>query len=189
MDVNTCPVCFTVMSSTQEPHILPSCGHTICIVCLNKILRDARECPLCRKRFEKTDLDHFPKNYQIISSLHESLKRSCAFHRAPLDLVCLDCKSEICNKCFLKGSHSGHSIDLLTDFLKEVNEKTTEVSLWSQKISEHSKKRENFCQDIKKNLITKVKDRFDGLSELIKSEMKIAIKTVETTFERVVGEI
>jgi hypothetical protein len=42
---------------------------------------------------------------------------------------------------------------------------------------------------LKKNLTSEVKDKYEGLVEVIKSEMKIAIKTVETSFERVVEDI
>jgi len=50
-DLLECSICF---SAFENPHILPRCGHTFCLSCIQN-LRDSR-CPICRQVFDRRNV-------------------------------------------------------------------------------------------------------------------------------------
>jgi len=48
-----CPICACIFI---DPKLLPSCGHTICLSCIDRLARDKYpgdevDCPICREDF------------------------------------------------------------------------------------------------------------------------------------------
>lgn len=124
LDCFSCPICISPYDKSHfEPRIIPNCGHSLCLHCLNQILGESPQsfkCPLCARPFYMIQLSssHFPKNFLAINLIEESSKSDrCQEHKATLDLICVDCKTKICNKCVFKGTHKDHKVDIHEDFV------------------------------------------------------------------------
>jgi hypothetical protein len=72
-----CPVCKETFNSNDvKPHVLPTCGHTLCAACLQQIVRfpvSRRLCPL-DKRPTSTDFSSSPVNYVLLEVLSNSFQ-------------------------------------------------------------------------------------------------------------------
>mmetsp|Transcript_36909 Transcript_36909/g.68107 ORF Transcript_36909/g.68107 Transcript_36909/m.68107 type:complete len:466 (+) Transcript_36909:60-1457(+) len=55
MDILSCPVCLDTFS---DPHILPSCGHTFCKECIDRlnVSYGCARCPTCRQQFRPAEV-------------------------------------------------------------------------------------------------------------------------------------
>ena len=42
-----CPVCLTIL---RDPHVISCCGHEFCQVCIERVQRDRKPCPLCNEQ-------------------------------------------------------------------------------------------------------------------------------------------
>ena len=63
-NIEKCPVCLTKISqSTFLCFSIAECNHIICNICLNKILAKNKECPLCKKNINFSELRKIIKDY------------------------------------------------------------------------------------------------------------------------------
>ena len=71
-DTSGCPICYGKFDTEEcVPRLLP-CTHTLCEVCILKILGNKRifKCPQCRKKHNAlTGLNAFPENKYILNNL------------------------------------------------------------------------------------------------------------------------
>ena len=42
-----CPICLLTM---RDPHVISCCGNEFCYVCLDRVKRDGKPCPLCNEK-------------------------------------------------------------------------------------------------------------------------------------------
>ena len=108
-DALNCPVC---RERFRSPKVLPSCGHTFCMRCLQDLISEERnsriKCPLCRKeyRIPQSGVKGFPDNFSINRLLDEaSLKGKailcgqCSQSQCfPLE-KCQHCDKTLCIEC------------------------------------------------------------------------------------------
>lgn len=76
MQNSTCSVCLNNFEIDKcIPHMMPSCGHSICIDCLGNIIEKSEEaenipCPICKKpNISNNNTENFPKNYSLTELL------------------------------------------------------------------------------------------------------------------------
>ena len=63
-NIEKCPVCLTKISqSTFLCFSIAECNHIICNICWNKILAKNKECPLCKKNINFSELRKIIKDY------------------------------------------------------------------------------------------------------------------------------
>ncbi|CAL4082114.1 unnamed protein product, partial [Meganyctiphanes norvegica] len=75
-----CPVCRDLFDDkTKSPRHL-GCGHSLCSVCVAKLLRKKPLCPECRKRFSGNELNDCMINYPL-------LRLACSARRLEKDLT------------------------------------------------------------------------------------------------------
>ena len=77
-DLKSCPICRKGWDQETIPRVLPNCGHSICLECLQKILQDSSpKCPFDNTKFSSNHrrIDQFPVNY-MLKQLLERLSRS-----------------------------------------------------------------------------------------------------------------
>lgn len=131
-----CPVCFDPYSSSNDPLILPFCGHTVCRECLINILNETNHlCPIDRKpiqiHFNYLSIENWPKNFALMSLIDKKLVKKpkmkldkCAIHKKSKKFICRSCDNEfLCFKCVMQTAHRHHEIEDLKDCLvKKVNE-------------------------------------------------------------------
>lgn len=156
-----CPVCYSDMvSRNNEPKVLP-CGHTLCISCLDRIIRDNPECPMCKKDLGMNiDKKSYPKNFHLLSMLNEG-RSGCQKHNSPLDLVCVQCRVLVCPKCFIKSDHLKHEVETADDMFNVVIDKVKGLSKWDEKLLQSNKKLEDCFNLLEEKMVGEISTGFD----------------------------
>ncbi|CAL2048502.1 unnamed protein product [Caenorhabditis brenneri] len=124
-----CKVCWNNFSATDaamKPRVVPQCGHSYCLGCLEEIAKRSRteppttRCPFCQR---STDIlpENFAINYSLLdvmNSMNEAKDRQRPAktkkgegilvqcfenqnHEA--DLYCTSCKEGYCEKCYMRA--------------------------------------------------------------------------------------
>ncbi|CAL4066685.1 unnamed protein product, partial [Meganyctiphanes norvegica] len=139
MEGSACIVCFKSYDDhKRRPRIMP-CGHTMCSVCLGRIIRkESKMCPTCREVFTADNVEEFKVNYALENSQkskedkqsdgedypmatgHRALENTttenlieCAEHELPVINRCSTHKGWVCQKC-IKRDHSSESCKMIT---------------------------------------------------------------------------
>ena len=77
-DINNCPLCRTLYDlNDHTPKIIPFCGHTFCISCLERFLfTSSLKCPMCQSitRYLK-NIDSLPTNHLIYTNIIETMPK------------------------------------------------------------------------------------------------------------------
>ena len=113
-----CEVCQDPFNGEQRPPMLLTCGHTFCLVCINRLERNsgALICPICRGADYRL-VSQLKKNIQLIPLIdreHQKPNLPCPAH--PMiegTLYCLDCSTSFCSKCI--ADHKRHDLYSVTD--------------------------------------------------------------------------
>ncbi|CAG9318340.1 unnamed protein product [Blepharisma stoltei] len=117
-NIGTCPVCFEIFNQAPySPLLLPSCGHTICIICLQNMYEDSSilKCPVCRT-MSFNEIESLPVNYAIleIAEAHKMVqKETCPKHKHEIVGYCKDHEMLLCGACVFE--HKDHNAFMLTD--------------------------------------------------------------------------
>ena len=116
-----CPVCLEDYSHKNSPQRLP-CGHTICIKCLSKILKEIQECPYCRHSFRPDEI------YPNISFLSKIIEQNIE-NLSELKKVFKQRLNEVVHCEIIKQEQALTKInDMKSAILKEVNIITEKIS-------------------------------------------------------------
>ena len=120
----------------------------------------------------KLDQINTPKQRRATSSSKNIIKKDfiCEQHNLNLEQYCLDCKEDVCSKCY-KNDHSKHEVIKYDEIT--LNEE--EINLMKEKLEEYNNKYEELMQEIKewKNLLEKNIKKFE---EYMKYDIINAIK-------------
>ncbi|XP_068202829.1 E3 ubiquitin-protein ligase TRIM65-like [Palaemon carinicauda] len=121
-----CCVCIQIYSDRAPPKNLP-CGHSVCSSCAEKLLRENRECPECRKQLKYRTADDLSTNIPLLRlcRLHKFItcesedlppvsldikipdlkplasEGTCSTHGHPLFFFCLPCDVVVCRGCLI----------------------------------------------------------------------------------------
>jgi hypothetical protein len=97
-----------------------------------------------------------------INLIQESSKTErCAEHRSQLDLICVDCKSKICNKCVFKGTHKDHKVEIHEDYIQSLKTKVKDVELWAKAMDSACENVKTMVETKRKNLIWMIDLKFN----------------------------
>jgi len=192
LDCYNCPICTTEYNHEQnEPRIIPNCGHSVCLKCLIHILKDFSstfKCPLCARAFpiRMISAESFPKNYLALNLIDKRNKSNlCSHHSSIKDLVCFDCKETICNKCAFKGNHRNHQIDMLEDFINDLNNQTSDLKKWVETLDDQIMKVDNFIEVQRKNLILMVDLTYRIAFENLRKRKKNLLNEINKQFNEI----
>ena len=61
-----CSVCFNPFDEDEHAPMIIICGHSLCKICINALLEKKETCPICRKLFDKSQIN---KNIELIHLL------------------------------------------------------------------------------------------------------------------------
>lgn len=122
-----CPICYTQYNERESsPRIIPLCGHTICLACVEKLTKVVfgclvLKCPICNLKF-KTDSDCsdcdieevFPQNYALKERIEQEKTRNlktenCVIHGKKIFMLCLDEQCTQPRKCCVTCTRQIHS--------------------------------------------------------------------------------
>lgn len=166
-DSLTCQICAEQYDEFEhEPNVIQGCGHCLCSKCIDTLLeRNSKtfECPFCKKQIKmgKTKKEkHFIKNYALLQLLLEKNgfltqgnTRVCIEHKCPIELVCIDCKCEVCYKCAFLNFHRGHNLELRDNFYEAIDDKVKDLHFWKKKALEHNRMIKHYGQIEEKNIL------------------------------------
>ena len=170
LDSLTCSICCSNYDHGEhEPKVIPGCGHTLCGTCISNLINDGSkfECPFCKKSFKinKKKLDtQFLRNFALLHLLDEKNAliskdplKSCPTHNCPIEIVCIDCSTQICYKCAYHPSHKNHEHELIDNFFSDVSDKVRDIEDWARKMVTHNQMIQRFI-DVKHDNIIRVAD-------------------------------
>ncbi|CAL4088812.1 unnamed protein product, partial [Meganyctiphanes norvegica] len=147
-DELSCPVCLESYSSTVVPVVMPLCGHSICQTCCVCIQNSpAPQCPTCRRRYTKKNLEKAPKNYDIIK--HFEIKSNlCKQHKCSARHWCRNCQELVCADCLLESHRTEDHQIVKVDSIKD--EKKAEIVSCGKRLHEEILKEEK--EQVKKTV-------------------------------------
>ena len=145
----TCPICYFPYDAKERIPRLITCnqGHTICSTCLSiqAALSNPIQCPFDKQIVIMLDnnISRFPINRALLDIVEEG-HTNCSVHiDKKLDLICRQCKQQICDRCERKGMHQGHTVNVIEDALDEAKQKIGGI----KQLINHLQKEMNSSQD------------------------------------------
>jgi len=190
-EILSCPICLKPYNAEKnQPHIIPTCGHTLCLGCLQTIINGSQnilKCPECKSQtmLTKGDESMFPRNYALMKQLEKKINKDfCNEHKSHLDLVCVDCCEKICTKCFFKGTHKNHNTEVWEDFENDINLRANDIDDWAKKIENHHVDVGENIQKEKHRIVSDINLKFNQLILMLQNKKREAISNVETHFNR-----
>ena len=171
-----CPICMIQYDKeVRIPRIIPPCGHTICMACLDLILQGSNNstCPLDNTTFtvEKRSIESFPVNFGLLNIVLEMLAEElCHEHLEKKILVCFTDKTKICHDCALFGNHKGHDIKPLKKIKLNCKHNEQQLQKALDTLDAHHEEMNNRVQDMKISMEKTIKFRFKELQQLLKSK-------------------
>ena len=136
----TCPICYMPYDNKERIPRLITCsqGHTICSTCISIQISmlDPFQCPFDKQVIIvlENSITRFPINRALLGIIEEGHSNCLAHIDKKLDLVCRDCKQQICDRCERKGPHQGHDVNLKEDILEEAEHKLKSVKSMIHKV-------------------------------------------------------
>jgi len=185
-----CHVCFSPYDQLRVPRIIPcNNGHSICSICLEKILATKEQvfrCPFDRVqiKIQNRTIEAFPKNLalqELVSSFGAS--EFCQMHAfSKLDLICLGCRAKICYKCE-KLNHRGHKTEMICEIPKKIAEKMSLFTKCIESVEEIERNKDKIIEAKEDELLQEVNDNFEVyINELRKKKEEVSQK-IKAHFE------
>ena len=122
-----CEICVSVYDSQEHLPKILSCGHTLCLCCVKKLLgmhpAGNLTCPKCRimavyNKAEEitTNFDMIPKEPETLDENKSEELRCSSHHEDRAEMACKECRLYLCLRCIkeaLKSSrrHVNHSME------------------------------------------------------------------------------
>ena len=174
-----CPSC---SQRYTEPRVLPSCGHTICSICLSHQWHDSYKhfCPvqICGKEICSTI--HSPADLPLNQTVIDLLK-SCNFHveatgqcqvchQSPSFVKCSHCCSFVCFECA-----NEHRRETLTTLTNHINTLEQEYLNMNDQI-DHAKQRLN---ETREKSLDSIRIYYTNLIDQIRHEQMTNEESVE----------
>uniref|UniRef100_M3ZUB6 RING-type E3 ubiquitin transferase n=1 Tax=Xiphophorus maculatus TaxID=8083 RepID=M3ZUB6_XIPMA len=121
-EVLECPICLETYNQDKLRPKLLQCGHTVCRLCLEKLLANTINgvrCPFCSKVSRMSSISQLADNLTVLKIIDCTLTCSAAAtalmckscgNRLPRQF-CYDCTTVLCEVCKADGHlHEGHSV-------------------------------------------------------------------------------
>ena len=191
-NILNCCICLVDYDRGEHiPKIVPSCGHTVCLSCLDGIFRVNRslECPLDRVKF----LDIYqtatslPTNISLLQLLDEKPQPKfevCKHHDDPINLVCITDGEKICRYCVDFGNHKGHQVKHSNDIQTEKEKKIQDLKLILEKFSDCENQAVQKLENCKKQAVDNVNLKFQQIQEFLIIKQKEIVSETESFFDR-----
>jgi len=176
LDLPTCPICLSHFDNRQHiPKIIPSCGHSVCLPCLQQLLQEVYNpcCPLDKKPFtwEFNGIDSFPTNYLQRDLSKESGEYDiCSAHQKKTKFICLNDQTLVCTDCLIFGHHKGHDAKPLSDFKEKMEQKGRELQAVSTALKSCRNRVSKLLETKEEGLRKVIQKKFEYLKFLLMTQ-------------------
>nr|XP_045584400.1 uncharacterized protein LOC123746720 isoform X2 [Procambarus clarkii] len=145
-DASTCMVCLLVYEMKGREPLVLLCGHAMCRVCVNNIIKSgSHACPKCKKQHTPQALENLSVSYDIMAVAEEYAlikNNSCSTHQQQLQFWCTLCQLALCGRCILSGHlDKGHEVMIADEFMQEKKKKVESHANRLRKIHHGLKRR------------------------------------------------
>jgi len=187
-----CCICLVDYDRAEHiPKIVPSCGHTICLGCLDGIFKANRslECPLDRVPFldiYKTG-SSLPTNISLLQLLDEKPQPKfdvCQSHDDPINLICITDGIKICRYCIDFGNHKGHQAKHINDIQTEKETKIQKLNAILAKFEDGDNQVIQEHEDCKKRALENINLKFQKLQEYLNTKQTQVLSEAESYFKQ-----
>lgn len=184
MESLKCPVCINLYDrKSYVPKILP-CNHTLCSVCLEKMIVSRPKCPLDNTNFPDShkSVNSFNTNLIVLQVIEESqLKNNenCKQHQRPMEFVCLTCNNQICDFCAIFTDHKTHNITPKNELSEKAGKKMLELNSTLQTLCTQYQRLLSESEEIKHARTNEVKEKFDRLRLFLDQKEKEVCLEIE----------
>jgi len=176
-----CFVCYDLYNLTENiPRIIPSCGHTLCSTCLNRLLQvpGPFKCPLDHKGLTpqfKKNIEYFPINFAIQDFLEERKLSAdvCKIHEKDLEYICVTDRVKVCSHCAICADHSDktcHNVKPVIELKTLIGEKKNQLKVALENMDQHYKTMEEMLEKTKTESLKLVQKQFQELTFLVRAK-------------------
>lgn len=215
LKVHACTLCRSKFDTSHRiPRILHECKHSVCQVCLKKLLSESPGepflCPVCQRRNSPDpdnalNEDYFPRNAAIITELVRTTRthslEKCEKHGAPINQVCmspvcenkkLQCKE--CAKLFHRKCDPHYQVTT-QNFNKNVRCENADLDLIelfediNKSIDEHVAKLQKQLKNYASVVNQMIKSDTHIIAELTPATLKTHYKKLNFNYDEKEGQI
>jgi len=162
----TCPICYNPYDAKERLPRIITCneGHTMCSTCLAIQVNMSYpfQCPFDKQIVivVDTSITRFPINRALLDIVEEG-HTNCNTHiDKKLDLICRECKQQICDRCERKGPHQGHKVSVMEDALDETRRKVEIINGLNKRVQEEINESQRIINEKEEKLLKEVDDKF-----------------------------
>jgi len=189
-----CPVCYDEFDSKKKaPRIIPTCGHTICAYCLEKILCSyTKRCPLDKQWLpnDKYNIHQYPVNYILTQALENKVEvQICEIHKEPLQMACFTDNCLVCEDCVWQGDHKDHQVKTIKKVRKDLLAKNNSVEERVTHVDEIYKQLKEKMTQSKHSVESEVKKKFAEINKLVAEKEKKYLLQVSLIYCEGMGKL
>jgi len=190
-----CPNCQqSYDKENRVPKIIPSCGHTVCLTCLDKHLLMKQNKVLCpvdktSSSVQGKKATDFVTNLSLLQALDHKPRASsrakelCRVHEERLDLICLVDRCKICKYCKEYGEHKYHEVTHVKNVEGEAKTKKAYLEAMLKDFDNGQKNIDKLYDDEKKMLVQVIHNKFDNLINFLKTKKKEIGSEIGSSFD------
>lgn len=186
-----CPHCdCTYNSSERSPRVLPGCGDSICLSCIDKLLSQKRRCPKCNDNFDQqfNNVNQCQTNSALMTLIREKEDRTkCHLHNKKLKIFCMTDKTRICTMCIVKGDHQSHKRKYIKDMTEDLVDKNLRLKNVIEKKRENKAVAQTLLNDKEDSLTRRFTDATMSLMDL-KEEFIEQVKWFTDSQQKIVQD-
>jgi len=183
-----CPVCLQKYNLEDHVPKILQCGHTICIKCLEIILKgNHSRCPLDKKNFsdEVSKVEDFPVNFTVQGLIEENPQwEVCSVHGERIKLMCFTDRCKVCAYCALNGAHREHEVKHINEIKPDIDSKKQKLETVLKDIDSYYNKVSNLLDQRREEALKILEERFKEFLFIIRMRRGELAYDINTYFDQ-----
>ncbi|CAG9323079.1 unnamed protein product [Blepharisma stoltei] len=178
---------FEFDNHTRIPHILISCGHTICKLCINSLFSNkSMLCPQCNLVSLAPNIQAFPINLALIQiQTQKTCQNICKNHNKELEAFCNTDKKILCVSCILEDGHKSHEIFPISkaatkhrEKLENIKNSVSQIEANILKEQDKLEKKQSSIKNAQNKLLAEFSELYQSVREAVDSREKEIIQKI-----------
>ncbi|XP_036418180.1 tripartite motif-containing protein 16-like [Colossoma macropomum] len=201
----------TLHQATSTAHCPAGPEEVECDFCTGRKLKALKSCLVCRASYCETHIQsHYEssafKNHKLVKVSRRLQEQICSEHEKQLEVYCRTDQQCICMLCTMDG-HKGHDtvsgaaeraekqnqlLETQRKFQQKIQEKEKELQELKKAVESHMSSAQaavKNCEKIFTELICSIERKRSELSEMIRTQEKVAVTRAEEALKRLEQEI